>query len=227
MVACDFFVSVTAIFCVLYVFVALEIGSRRIVHWNLTEHPTSAWTLQRFRELSTIPTDPCFTTATAFLRGRLWCACGEYSCRNKPRPTVSAPPPGKPSRFVDTRISHLRPLPLRVAIRPILVKASCCPRGVLSSHRSTPLTASIGRRAKDEERRCARVDGASYRKAENWAANTSNEEAPHDVMTFCSTGLPGGRFVEPLPPAPFADYLTTSTARSSVIPMATLSPAFN
>ena len=32
MVACDFFISVTATFRVLYVFIAMEIGSRRILH---------------------------------------------------------------------------------------------------------------------------------------------------------------------------------------------------
>jgi transposase InsO family protein len=50
MVACDFFVSVTVGFRILYVFVALEIGSRRIVHFNVTEHPTAEWTLQQLRE---------------------------------------------------------------------------------------------------------------------------------------------------------------------------------
>src|SRR5947209_3680432 len=50
MVACDFFVSVTACFRLLYVFVALEIGSRRLIHFNLTEHPTADWTLQQRRE---------------------------------------------------------------------------------------------------------------------------------------------------------------------------------
>ena len=49
-VACDFFVSVTASFRVLYVFVAMEIGSRRILHCNVTEHPTAEWTMQQFRE---------------------------------------------------------------------------------------------------------------------------------------------------------------------------------
>jgi len=47
------------------------------------------------------------------------------------------------------------------------------------------------------------------------------------LMTLYSTGLPGGSFCGALAPAPFADYLTTSTARSSVIPMSTISPAFN
>jgi putative transposase len=49
-VACDFFVSVTAGFRILYVFVALEIGSRRLVHFNVTEHPTAEWTLQQLHE---------------------------------------------------------------------------------------------------------------------------------------------------------------------------------
>jgi hypothetical protein len=49
-VACDFFVSVTATFRVLYVFVAMEIGSRRILHTSATAHPTADWTIQQFRE---------------------------------------------------------------------------------------------------------------------------------------------------------------------------------
>jgi transposase InsO family protein len=50
MVACDFFTSVTATFRVLYVFVAMEVGTRRIVHFNVTDHPTAEWTIQQFRE---------------------------------------------------------------------------------------------------------------------------------------------------------------------------------
>jgi putative transposase len=49
-VACDFFVSVTASFRVLYVFVAMEIGSRRILHCSVTKHPTAEWTRQQCRE---------------------------------------------------------------------------------------------------------------------------------------------------------------------------------
>lgn len=50
MLACDFFVAVTLRFHVLYVFVIMEIGSRRITHFNVTAHPTGAWTLQQFRD---------------------------------------------------------------------------------------------------------------------------------------------------------------------------------
>jgi putative transposase len=53
--ATDFFVVVTASFRVLYVFVVLEVGSRRILHWNVTEHPTAEWTSQQFR--MTVPGD--------------------------------------------------------------------------------------------------------------------------------------------------------------------------
>ena len=49
-VACDFFVSVTANFHILYVFIAMEVGSRRILHCNVTQHPTAEWTTQQFRE---------------------------------------------------------------------------------------------------------------------------------------------------------------------------------
>ena len=50
-VACDFFVSITLSFRVLYVFVAMEIGSRRILQCNVTAHPTAEWTTQQFREV--------------------------------------------------------------------------------------------------------------------------------------------------------------------------------
>jgi putative transposase len=49
LLACDFFVTITARFRTLSVFVVLEVGTRRIVHWNVTEHPTADWTVQQFR----------------------------------------------------------------------------------------------------------------------------------------------------------------------------------
>ncbi len=57
LVACDFCVVVTATFRILYVFVALEVGSRRLLHVNVTRHPTAAWTLQQFREILAAPHD--------------------------------------------------------------------------------------------------------------------------------------------------------------------------
>jgi len=49
-VACDFFVAVTATFRLLYVFVVIEHGARRLLHLNITSHPTAPWTLQQLRE---------------------------------------------------------------------------------------------------------------------------------------------------------------------------------
>lgn len=42
-VACDFFVVMTAAFRNLYVFVLMEGGTRRILHHNVTAHPTAAY----------------------------------------------------------------------------------------------------------------------------------------------------------------------------------------
>jgi putative transposase len=53
--ACDFCVVVTATFRLLYVFVLMEHATRRILHCNVTAHPTAAWTLQQLREA--IPAD--------------------------------------------------------------------------------------------------------------------------------------------------------------------------
>jgi putative transposase len=53
--ACDFCVVVTATFRLLYVFIAIEHQTRRIVHCNVTTNPTAAWTLQQLREA--IPSD--------------------------------------------------------------------------------------------------------------------------------------------------------------------------
>jgi putative transposase len=54
--ACDFFITVTACFRVLSVFVVLDVGTRRIVHWNVAKHPTAEWTIQHW--CSPSPGDP-------------------------------------------------------------------------------------------------------------------------------------------------------------------------
>jgi transposase InsO family protein len=46
----DFFTVPTATFRVLFVFVVLLHDRRRVVHVNVTAHPTAAWTAQQFRE---------------------------------------------------------------------------------------------------------------------------------------------------------------------------------
>lgn len=49
-IACDFLLVVTATFRLLYVFVEIEHRSRRLIHCNVTTHPSAAWTLQQLRE---------------------------------------------------------------------------------------------------------------------------------------------------------------------------------
>jgi transposase InsO family protein len=54
-IACDFCVAVTATFRVLYLFIVIEHASRRLLHVNVTAHPTSEWVIQQCREA--IPSD--------------------------------------------------------------------------------------------------------------------------------------------------------------------------
>jgi len=44
LIALDFFTVPTATFRVLFVFVVLNHGRRRLAHFNVTEHPTADWT---------------------------------------------------------------------------------------------------------------------------------------------------------------------------------------
>jgi len=54
-VACDFCIVVTANFRVLYAFVLIEHGIRRLIHTNVTANPTADWARQQIREA--IPSD--------------------------------------------------------------------------------------------------------------------------------------------------------------------------
>ena len=56
----DFFTVPTATFRVLFVFIVLAHDRRRIVHVNVTTHPTAAWTAQQLREAWPWDTSPRF-----------------------------------------------------------------------------------------------------------------------------------------------------------------------
>ncbi len=56
--AIDFFTVPTATFQVVYVFVILQHGRRRILHVNVTSHPTSLWTAQQIIEAFPFDTAP-------------------------------------------------------------------------------------------------------------------------------------------------------------------------
>ena len=48
---CDFFVTVTAGFQLLYVFLVMKIETRRTVRCNVASHPSAGWAVQQFREV--------------------------------------------------------------------------------------------------------------------------------------------------------------------------------
>jgi len=50
LVSVDFFTVPTATFRVLFVLVLLAHPRRRLIHFNVTEHPTAEWTAQQIRE---------------------------------------------------------------------------------------------------------------------------------------------------------------------------------
>jgi putative transposase len=52
LVSVDFFVVPTVTFKVLFVFIVLVHARRRIVHFNVTEHPTAQWTAHQISEAS-------------------------------------------------------------------------------------------------------------------------------------------------------------------------------
>ena len=49
-VSIDYFTLPTITMRVLFVFIVLEHGRRKVLHFNATEHPTAAWTSQQIRE---------------------------------------------------------------------------------------------------------------------------------------------------------------------------------
>ena len=60
LVAIDFFIVPTATFKVLFVFLVLSHDRRRIVHFNVTQHPTAQWTAQQIVEAFPFDTAPRF-----------------------------------------------------------------------------------------------------------------------------------------------------------------------
>ncbi len=58
--ACDFLTQHTAFFAVIYVFVVMELGTRRIVHINVTEHPSLPWVKRQILHVSDFDGSPRF-----------------------------------------------------------------------------------------------------------------------------------------------------------------------
>jgi len=60
LVSIDFFIVPTAAFRVLFVFIVLAHDRRRIVHFNVTEHPTAQWAAQQIVEAFPFDTAPSY-----------------------------------------------------------------------------------------------------------------------------------------------------------------------
>jgi putative transposase len=100
-VASDFCVVVTATFRLLYVFVVIDHASRRLLHINVTAHPTAAWTLQQLREA--IPSDHCYRF---FLhdRDRIFSQALDQRIRNLGLRVLKTPPRSPQANAICERV---------------------------------------------------------------------------------------------------------------------------
>jgi len=58
--ACDFLPVIDLFFRQIYAFFIIELGSRRVVHFGVTSHPTDAWVAQQLREATPYGLTPRF-----------------------------------------------------------------------------------------------------------------------------------------------------------------------
>ena len=106
LVSIDFFVVPTARFRVLFVLVVLAHDRRRVVHFNVTEHPTAQWTAQQLGEA--FP----FDTAPRYLIRDRDCIFGEQVMRRIKslgiEEVVTAPASPWQNAYVERVIGTLR-----------------------------------------------------------------------------------------------------------------------
>jgi putative transposase len=98
--ACDFIQVTDVWFRSLFVFVIIELGSRRIVHMGVTRHPTDTWVAQQLREATRSSKDLNISFGTMIrnmdtILPRLLPvpslrSCGHRSARPKPMPSANA-----------------------------------------------------------------------------------------------------------------------------------------
>jgi transposase InsO family protein len=76
LIALDFFTVPTATFRVLFVLVVLSHGRRRLMHFNVTEHPTARWTARQLVEACGLEETPRY-----LIRGRDQVYGEGFSCQ--------------------------------------------------------------------------------------------------------------------------------------------------
>jgi putative transposase len=125
-VACDFFTMVTARFSVLYVFVVLEVGTRRILRWSVTEHPTAEWTIQQFRTVITTETSHRFVLHD---RDSIFAATVERAIASMGRHVLKTPVlTPQANAFCERLIGTMRRECVAVRTQPARVHRSSPPR---------------------------------------------------------------------------------------------------
>ena len=106
LVSVDFFTVPTVSFRGLFVIVALAPQRRRVVHFNVTEHPTAAWTAQQI--LEAFPDD----TAPRYLirdRDPIYGECFRHRLRDLGTSEVlTAPPSPWQNPFAERRVGSIR-----------------------------------------------------------------------------------------------------------------------
>ena len=106
LVSVDFFEVPTVSFRVLFVFVVLAHHRRRVVHFNVTEHPTAAWTAQQM--LEAFPED----TAPRYLirdRDQIYGECFRHRLRDLSSTEVlTAPQSPWQNPFAERLVGSIR-----------------------------------------------------------------------------------------------------------------------
>jgi putative transposase len=106
LVSVDFFTVPTALFQVLFVFIVIQHDRRRLVHFNLTAHPTAEWTARQILEAFPFETAPRYLLRD---RDRIY---GEAFCKQVAvmniKEVLSAPRSPWQRAYVEPVIGSIR-----------------------------------------------------------------------------------------------------------------------
>jgi putative transposase len=100
-IALDFFTVPTATFRILFVLVILSHDRRRIVHVNVTEHPTAAWTAQQLLEACGLDEEPRYLLRDRHLKRVLSSYVTYYHGANTHLSLVKDAPDGREVQTVE------------------------------------------------------------------------------------------------------------------------------
>jgi len=122
-VACDFMTVVMATFKYLHVFAIIELGTRKLLHLHVTDHPTAAWTQQQLREA--IPSDHGYRFLIPVTGNHLRFVLKNWQThynQGRPHSSIGSGIPDPPADFPVTLQEHRHRIPghLKVVSHPVL-----------------------------------------------------------------------------------------------------------